>query len=143
MRLEFTIRGRLPGLNEMIAEARKGTFPSVRQKREWTELCAWEARAARLPSLNVPVRIKIRWIEPRSNRDVDNVAAGAKYVLDGLVNAGVLRDDDRTSVVGIIHEFPPPDPHWPRIEVEIDTDVEAGEDRGEAPGNHQPVSPRE
>ena len=83
----FEIPGRLAGLNEIIAAARLSKFASSAQKREETNRCAWSARAAApaLVPVELPAVFRFVWIEPNEARDPDNIAAGAKFILDGLV----------------------------------------------------------
>jgi hypothetical protein len=91
----FFIPGPLPGQNEMIAAAKSGRGRAVaysRMKRAWTDAVALHARAARLPHMD-RIRLDCRWLEARRNRDPDNIAAAKKFVLDGLVVAGVLDGD--------------------------------------------------
>jgi Holliday junction resolvase RusA-like endonuclease len=116
----LTIRGRLPGLNEIVDTARRHRFEGHRQKATWTEFVAWEVAAARLQPMEGPVEISIDWIEKDARRDIDNVAAATKFIFDGLVMAGVLaRGDGRRRVVGLKHRFPDPDRKNPRIVVTL------------------------
>lgn len=114
----FIIRGRLPGLNEMTREARGNKFDSARTKREVTTMCAAEARIQKVPVMTRPVEIEIMWVEPNMRRDLDNIAAGAKYVLDGLQRAGVLKNDGWADVTGLVHHFAI-DKNHPRVEVQL------------------------
>jgi len=101
------IPGRLPGLNEIVEDA-KGSGGRGRKysksKREETDRIAWLAKAARLKPMG-RVRVIFEWREPNLKRDVDNIRAGAKYVLDGLVAAKVLAKDGRKHVVGLADEY--------------------------------------
>lgn len=124
MKFTFTIPGRLPSLNQVLNTARGSKFAAAREKETWTKKCAKAARLAGLGSLMLPgpVRVSIRWVEKNRRRDPDNVTAGGcKHLLDGLVEAGVLKDDSRRYVRDLVHEFPEPDPVNPRIEVTIET----------------------
>lgn len=111
----FTIPGRLPGMNEIIAAAKSHYGQYSAQKAENTALVA--ACAKGLPKLNA-AHIRICWFEPDERRDVDNVASGAKYVLDGIVRAGVLPNDTRKHVLSLTNEVMT-DRKSPRIEVEL------------------------
>ncbi len=128
MRARFSVPGRLPGANEYTRACRgRGWRSGAGMKERETSKVAWHAKAARLPSFASPVRVRIAWHEPNARRDVDNVRFGAKFVLDGLVEAGVLPDDSQRWVVGIEDEFLV-DPGDPRVEVEIRDDEEDGWD---------------
>ena len=50
-------------------------------------------------------RIVFRWIEPNRRRDKDNVAFAKKFILDALVKAGKLKDDNRNCVIAFTDNF--------------------------------------
>jgi len=85
--------------------------------------------AKKLPKFEKVVLI-ITWHEPDRRRDPDNIMGGQKFILDGLVMAGVIPDDSQKHIQGIVHRFGI-DRKNPRIEVEI---VEVGKDLGKFPG---------
>ena len=117
--MKLIIPGRLPGLNEIIRAAKmgKGRYqPYSEMKHEYGD--AITLLAQRLPKCGT-VKLLIKWYEPDSRRDIDNIAAGGtKLIMDSLVNAGVIKDDSQKYVKGIAHEFAV-DKHNARIEVEI------------------------
>lgn len=115
--MTLTIPGRLPGLNEIIAAAKSHYAKYSTEKKERTEEVAWLAKQARLPRFEKAYLV-ITWYEPNSRRDPDNVMAGQKFILDGLVQAGVLPGDSQKYIQGIYHRFRV-DKQNPRVEVEI------------------------
>lgn len=114
---KFIIPGRLPGLNDMIDAARRNRYASAEQKKEYTELVAWCAKAARLPRME-QINVTVFWYEPDKRRDKDNIMAGTKFIFDGLVVAGVLPNDGWGQIGDIQHIFDV-DPDDPRVEIEI------------------------
>ena len=114
-----TIKGQLPGLNEYTAALanRKGRWSrGGDMKRDMTELC-------RLAALNTthfknPVYLIYTWFEPNARRDPDNVVFAKKFILDGLVHAGVLPNDTRKYILGW-SESVQTDAKNPRIEIMI------------------------
>lgn len=50
---------------------------------------------------------------------MDNIAFAHKFILDGLVDAGVLKGDSRKFVIGLEDDFSEIDPDNPRVEVTI------------------------
>lgn len=97
---ELWIPGPLPGVNEIVGAARANRFVSAKQKREWTDAVAMHARAARIPPAR-RVYLVFDWVEKSKRRDPDNVAGGGrKFILDGLVAAGVLKNDGWGEVAG-------------------------------------------
>lgn len=92
-------RVRLPfpiSLNNAFSQTRTGRrFKSARYAR-WQSQASVLIRAARIPPLVGPVTIAITVTPPDlRRRDIDNLI---KPILDALVNAAVLRNDDARSV---------------------------------------------
>jgi Holliday junction resolvase RusA-like endonuclease len=105
----YTIRraGRLPCLNDIIDAAKgaggKGSH-YARMKRTWTEAFVWAANAAKIPPLK-RIHLDFIWEEPNKQRNPDNIAAAKKFILDGLVKAGVLKNDGWSQVAGWTDQF--------------------------------------
>jgi len=113
------IPGRLPGTNEIIAAAKagKGKYqPYSIMKSEWTHTIAWLAK--KLPAYQ-RVDITITWYEPDRRRDPDNITGGTKFILDSLVVAGVIKDDNQRYINSIKHLWGV-DRENPRVEVQIE-----------------------
>lgn len=113
------IPGRLPGTNEIIAAAKagKGRYqPYAQMKSEWTHTIAWLAK--KLPVYK-RVDITITWHEPDKRRDPDNITGGTKFILDGLMVAGVIQGDSQRYINSITHRWGV-DAKNPRIEVQIE-----------------------
>lgn len=116
--MKFEIPGSLPGMNEIIEAAKqgKGNYqPYARMKEEYTTMVAWLAK--KLPAYKRGVLV-ITWYEPNEKRDPDNIMAGQKFILDGLVTAGTIPNDSQRHIKGILHRFRV-DKENPRVEVEI------------------------
>jgi len=101
------IPGPLPGLNEIIAAAKSGSGRSnayARLKKEWTERIAWQFKIQNLR----PVKrayFEFLWIEKNRQRDPDNISAGKKFVLDAMVEAGLMPKDGWRNVAGWADKF--------------------------------------
>ena len=97
------IKGRFPGLNEIIKTARGNKFASAAQKKAHTERVYYSCL-----HLN-PVKSAdfiFTWYEKNKRRDKDNIAAGGtKYCLDGLVIAKVIPNDGWKEIRSITHKF--------------------------------------
>ena len=64
----------------------------AKAKSMHTEAVAWECAGVPKGQLAMPVDVTCTWITKDLRKDLDNVSAGIKFVLDGLVQAGILRD---------------------------------------------------
>lgn len=115
----FIIEGRFPSLNQYINAERRNRYAGAKIKHEETERAAAAARS--LPHIDKPVTVAFRWVEPNRRRDTDNVAFAKKFILDGLVQANVLDDDDPAHVTGFSDTFAY-DKNNPRVEVTIHAD---------------------
>lgn len=121
MRYQFTIPGRLKGLNEYITKCRSGWQGGSRMKKkdqEWVSLCI--RNKLRGVHIVKPVELHYEWIEKDRRRDLDNISGyGHKIIQDALVECGVLEDDGPKYIVGFSDRFGVDKKH-PRIEVEIE-----------------------
>ena len=99
MIVRLTIPGRFPSLNEYVSAERADRRFGASMKRKETK--------------------RVADAEPNMRRDVDNIAFAHKFILDGLVSAGVLKGDSRKYVIGLQDEFTQPDPDNPRVEITI------------------------
>lgn len=115
----FTIPGRLSGLNEYTRACRSHWSVGADMKKNNQEKCVWAIRAAKLRTVNDPVRLSFHWIEKDNRRDHDNCMFAQKFVLDALVHMKILPDDSRRYVQQITHSIST-DKADPRIEVEIE-----------------------
>lgn len=120
--MKFEIPGRLPGFNEIIDAAKyaRNKYQAYSQMKEhYTKMV--ELLAKNLPRFE-KIALIITWHEPNRHRDPDNIMAGQKFIIDGLVTAGIIPNDNQRHIQGIIHRFAV-DRKNPRIEVEI-VDIE-------------------
>ena len=99
----FDIPGRMLGRNERERLARTHWRKANDAKQEETDMVAMHAKAAKLERVKVPSEVVIIYHELaqfykngnlKPLRDVDNVSDAQKPILDGLVRAGVLPDDN-------------------------------------------------
>lgn len=103
----------------MIAAMNHHRYAGATLKKKWTQACAYAAIGAQLKEIHAPVIVDISWIEPNKRRDLDNISAGTKFILDGLVMAQILQNDGRKWIRGVIHRFPEIDAQNPRVEVTL------------------------
>ena len=87
-------------------------------KREVTDIIYWEAKSQKLKPVSKPVHISITWYCKNKKKDPDNIAFAKKFILDGLVKAGVLENDGWKQIEGFTDKFEV-DKKNPRVEVLI------------------------
>jgi len=118
---KFFVPGPLPGMNEIIAARgyrARGGGRYERMKKLWNHTVAIHAKAAKIKPVGNYCFLTFTWIEKDKRRDKDNIAAGKKLVIDGLVEAGILNNDGWSDISGF-------DDHWdvdvkrPGVYVEI------------------------
>ena len=112
------IHARLPSRNEAENKARTHWSCGASLKKDATQLVALCAKQQKIAPYSGRVRLNCSFFEPNKKRDADNVFAGVKYILDGLVQAGVLPNDSRKYVEEIAFAVKV-DKQNPRVEVEI------------------------
>lgn len=95
-----------PSLNETINFARTGKYVSSGIKKKWNKLIADNSTHLKPYSPKRKVWLHFTWILKSKMKDFDNVSSGIKYILDGLVIAGIIKDDSQKYVGNrLIHEF--------------------------------------
>lgn len=97
----------------------KGRWTRRKYKRDLEEVVFWLCKEQRIPALGkVRLSAVVYWGDKRK-RDFDNFFTLWKVAQDGLVNAGVIADDDQAH----IPESPTlrfeHDPEFPRTEITI------------------------
>lgn len=115
--LGFIIPGELPALNEIIEAAKSHYGAYSKMKKTYTDLIAWLSK--NYPNTNKKYDITVTWVTKDLKKDPDNIACGVKFILDGLVCSGVLKNDTRKYVNSIKHMYEL-DKNNPRIEVVLE-----------------------
>jgi len=109
--------GAFPTLNDVIAQT----------KKHWSGYSTWKKKfsnrvqiiAEQANRTHTCVCVYVTWHQANRRSDPDNIAgAGIKFVLDGLVKGGLLKDDRWANVRRIEHDFAI-DRDKPRIEVTL------------------------
>lgn len=116
--LKIVIPGTMPGFNEIVKAAKqgRGNFQPYNDiKRENTNLVIWMSK--QIPKKK-KIFLDITWIEKDKRRDPDNIASAVKFIWDGLVEAGVIKNDGWKENAGWSNKFDV-DKDNPRIEVLI------------------------
>lgn len=93
------------GLNRQQNTARSSKFAAAREKKELTDRTVAWAKTRAIAKFPGAVWVSIEWqIKNFANDPIDNLPASLKPILDGLVKAGVLKDDSaRVIQTPIVH----------------------------------------
>ena len=113
---KITIPGELPDLNTIIEVAKQHYGQYAKLKKENTESVAWIAK--KLPTME-RIKLTCRWYCKDKRKDKDGIATGIKFILDGLVEAGIIANDGWKQIDSFGHEFYV-DKQKPRVEVMIE-----------------------
>ena len=102
--MKLTILGEMVSLNEYIKAERTNKFMAAKIKKEETEQVYWACKEQKLKKITEPItEILIDWYTKNDRKDADNVFFACKFILDGMVLAGVLPDDGRKYINAISH----------------------------------------
>ena len=94
-----------PSMNEIINQARSGWQASAGLKKYWTNLIGEFVRECGF-CLDGAVWIEFHWYLKNFGRDSDNVAAAAKFIMDGLVTGQAIRNDNLTVIQSpVVHYY--------------------------------------
>ena len=91
-------------LNEYIKLERANKFAAASVKKSETLYCEICARNQMKPVTDYPVDVLIKWYTTE-RKDHDNISFGFKFAADGMVNAGILKNDSPKYIRNISHEF--------------------------------------
>lgn len=106
----------LPTFNEYIEAERTNRYVASSLKKKATQAVKFACRE----SINIinpegKYDLFVYWTVPNNKTDSDNYYAGIKFILDGIVAAGVLKGDGRKFVNNIFHSI-----HTKKGEYKID-----------------------
>ena len=118
----------MPDFNSLV-NAMKGHWSAWHtEKKRWTDKVALLSKAARLHPYTVPVRVEMTHYSRDRRRDPDGIrTVASKFILDGLVVAGVLPDDSQRWVLGFTDHFEV-DKQRPRVVVRLWPQEEEGDE---------------
>ena len=113
----IVIPGELPDLNQIISASkdRWGSYSSLKKANtQRVAFCTKQATKRKYKRID----LEITWYCKDKRKDKDDITAGTKFILDGLVEAGIIQNDGWANVGEIRHKFDV-DELEPRIEVRI------------------------
>lgn len=106
MKYRFEIDKRLMGLNEYIRQNRSNRYAGATAKKNEQAYIIWCIREQiGNTKINKPVIGHFTWVEENKRRDLDNICFAKKFILDALVQAGVIADDNRKIITNFTDSF--------------------------------------
>ena len=100
----ITIKGSFTSLNEYINAERSNKFQAAKIKKEETERAYWYF--INKPKIkDYPVNIEFVWFVKGKRKDPDNISFAKKFILDGMVKAGFIDNDNLNNISGFKDQF--------------------------------------
>lgn len=115
---QFTIYGKLPTLNDYTNSNRTHWGAGAALKLNATRAAAVACNSIEIPE-DKQVVLHYTW-HVSTKHDLDNIAFGQKFIQDGLVQAGKLKDDSPKYVIGFTHEFKKIEKNKDKVDVLIE-----------------------
>jgi len=115
---KLVILGDLPGMNEIIDQNKIHWANYAKIKKNYDDIVCFYAQQQGIKFFE-KVKLNITYYMSNKKMDPDNICAAKKFILDGLVDAGVLKDDSWDIVKGFKENWEV-DKDNPRIEVELE-----------------------
>ena len=116
MKQTLIITCELPDLNSIIQSSKISPYKYAKSKKGYDSIVSAFAKEKLKPITKYPVDIYCHWVVKNKKKDPDGISAGTKFLLDGLVKAGILSNDNFAAINSIHHSFEV-DSINPRIEV--------------------------
>ena len=111
------VRGKLPDFNSLLNDVKRHWKFYAKSKKYWTGVTVAECVAQRLRPVTPPVEIDFVWYN-NGRKDPDNIRIASKMIIDGLVKASILPEDNQKIIKGFTDTFHK-DKDDPRVEVTI------------------------
>lgn len=105
MSVSIWFEGRWPDLNSYIDAERGHLQHAAELKRIYTQTARVQALNANVGAVETPCAVVFTWRLANRKIDPDNTAFACKFILDGLVAAGVLANDGHRQIGSLHHEF--------------------------------------
>ena len=108
-------------LNQYTNANRSNRFGGAKKKKEATQICAIHTKKAMREGFKLhtfPVDFEFNWYAKDRRSDKDNIAFMRKFVFDGFIQAGLLRNDGWGEIGNWTDTFHV-DKEYPRVEITI------------------------
>lgn len=100
--MKVVLNYKFKSLNDYINSCRRNKYIGAKIKKDETEYCTQIFKQLK-PLSEFPVHIECHWHSPSKIRDIDGFLI--KNVLDGMVHAGFIPDDNVKYISKLTHEY--------------------------------------
>jgi|SRR5699024_8169916 len=114
--MKLVIPGEFPTLNEVIKVSKSHFMAYATMKKTYTNLTIAAVKGN--PEIKFKADYIFTWYRKTRRNDPDNIQTGTKFILDGMVDAGLIKNDGWNEINSIKHKFGV-DRDDPRVEIEI------------------------
>ncbi len=115
---KLIIPGEFPTMNEIINKSKTHWTKYREMKQSYDDTVAFYADKQEIPFFE-SAKLKITYYRKNRRVDPDNISASKKFILDGLVQAGILPEDGWDEIKGFEESWKV-DKENPRVEVEFE-----------------------
>lgn len=105
MKQQLVIPIALPSLNEIINLSKTHWSQYARPKKGYDVIVTAFSKKQMTKVTKYPVDILCKWKVKDKRKDPDNISVGIKFILDGLVKAGIISNDGFDEINSIHHTF--------------------------------------
>lgn len=94
-----------PTLNDYTKALKKFRLEGQRMKTQYTDDVSYQCKIQKIQPYTQPIQLAFIYYEKRANRDPDNIVFAKKFILDGLVNAGIVPNDTQKYIKKFTDEW--------------------------------------
>lgn len=117
--MKIVIDGELIDLNKYINAQRANRYGGASVKKKYTQKCAAAFLPIRTKKLKFPITLHVTWFCKDKRKDKDNIAFAKKFILDGMIQSGLIANDGWQEIEGFTDNFEV-DKSNPRVEIKIE-----------------------
>lgn len=95
----------LTSMNKVIQANRSSKYVGAKMKKDNTKLVAWNCKAQEIKPFGKKIDLDITFHCKDKRTDKDNIISTTKFILDGLVEAGVIPNDGWSEIGNLNYNF--------------------------------------
>lgn len=120
--MKFTIYGKMPSLNDVIEKTRINKFAGATMKKNLQrDINIQLLHQMAIMGMSAPLEsqsdLKFTFYEKNKKRDKDNIISSQKFLLDSMVEVGILKNDGWKWIRNLAYDFELSDTY--KVEIEV------------------------